>query len=141
MTPGLVSREYISLNRPLLVKDYAKDWTATKKWFADDDPELDYLKAKVGNSQITVTTIRKIIRGDEADTYGLSPYMEPFKMALENLVNGVNEEPTLVSEDEDGEITYRKDIIFIEDQDIGARVRELRDDYQKPDILDTILRH
>ena len=62
-------------------------------------------------------------------------------MALENLVNGVNEEPTLVSEDEDGEITYRKDIIFIEDQDIGARVRELRDDYQKPDILDTILRH
>ena len=141
VSPGLVVREYVSANRPLLLQGYAQDWTATKKWFADDDPELFYLKHKVGNSQISVTTLRKVTRGDQEDTYGLSPYLCPFKEALENILNSVKEEAKIISTSEEGEVTYRKDVIFIEDQDIGARVRELREDYQKPAILDSILRH
>ena len=66
--------------------------------------------------------------------------MVPFKQALRNIIDSVNKEPTPLGDDDD-EDSYTKDIMFLEEQDIGARVRELKDDYKRPDILDAILRH
>ena len=60
-SPGVIAKEYVSMNRPLIVKGYATQWDAVKKWFSQEDPHLLYLKNKVGNSSIKASQIRKIM--------------------------------------------------------------------------------
>ena len=47
----------------------------------------------------------------------------------------------MVSETEEGIKTYRKDIVFVEEQEISARTRELTKDYERPSFLENLLRH
>ena len=51
-SPGQIAREYVSMNRPLMITGYANSWNAVKLWFNPADPDLVYLKKQVGNSSI-----------------------------------------------------------------------------------------
>ena len=79
--------------------------------------------------------------GQETEIYGSSPLILPFQTALMKFLDNNLDDARKVSEDEEGVVTYRKDIVFVEEQDIGARARELRDDYERPSFLENILRH
>ena len=124
-----------------MVKGYASDWRAVKSWFGSTDTDLAYLKNKVGNASITASQIRKIIKNGEEEVYGASPLILPFTTALNKFLNNTLDNARKVSEDEDGVAVYRKDVVFVEEQDIGARSRNLKEDYERPAFLENLLRH
>ena len=64
----------MSENRPLVVKEYAKDWDATKKW-GDDG----YLAMKAGRYLVNATTFRQFeyVQEDTVDKEATSNSADP----------------------------------------------------------------
>ena len=52
ITAGQITKRYLSKNRPVLIKDQAKDWNATNVWASKSDPHYEYLKQRVGSTSV-----------------------------------------------------------------------------------------
>ena len=128
-------------NRPIMIEGHAKSWPAMH-WYNITN-RFGYLKQKIGGTSIQASRISVLYRNNDAEIIlGSSPMNIPFQRALDMYLNNTTPDKKKVSEDEEGNIVERKDIVYIENQDISAKARDLtKSDVIRPPFLDNILRH